>query len=207
MGVNAKTILLAARWLSILFTPFYLPMLGVASLFAFTYLGILPFSYKLIVALIVYVFTIPLPSLLIRIYRNYHGWTLWQLGYRERRAMPYVISIMCYIVCLYVMSVMRIPHFVGGILMAALAVQVACAMVNIWWKISTHTAAIGGVAGALTAFASLLNFNPVWWLCAVVLLGGLVGSARMILRQHTLWQVTAGFLLGTAAARYAILAM
>ena len=94
----------------------------------------------------------------------------------------------------------RIPHFMNIILMAALAIQILCAIVNIWWKISTHTAAIGGVAGALQAFSILFNFNPTWWLCVVIIVGGMVGTSRMVLRQHTLWQVVAGFLAGMLTA-------
>ena len=37
-------------------------------------------------------------------------------------------------------------------------------------------------------------------LCLVLMMAGAVGSARMILRQHTLSQVVAGFLIGTACA-------
>ena len=74
-----------------------------------------------------------------------------------------------------------------------------------WWKISTHTAAIGGIAGALVAFSGKFSYNPVWWLCLVILVAGLVGTARMILRQHTLAQVVAGFAVGFVSAFYLIM--
>ena len=82
----------------------------------------------------------------------------------------------------------------------ALAIQMICAFINVWWKISTHTAAIGGVAGALVSYSVAFNFNPLWWLCLVLMMAGAVGSARMILRQHTLSQVVTGFLIGTTCA-------
>ena len=91
------------------------------------------------------------------------------------------------------------------IVIAALLIQAVSLLVNIWWKISTHTAALGGVAGALMAFAELFRFNPVWWLCAVIMVSGVLGTARMVLRQHTLGQVVAGFLIGVACAFVAIL--
>jgi membrane-associated phospholipid phosphatase len=78
----------------------------------------------------------------------------------------------------------------------ALAIQVVCAIVNLFWKISTHTAAIGGVAGALIAFSGTFSYNPVWWLCIIIIVAGILGTSRMILRQHSLSQVVAGFLLG-----------
>ena len=99
----------------------------------------------------------------------------------------------------------HLPHFMSSILMAALIVQVLCALINVWWKISTHTAAIGGVTGGLLAFSLIFNFNPVWWLCLVITLAGMVGTSRMILRQHTLSQVVAGFFVGTTTAFIMIL--
>ena len=99
----------------------------------------------------------------------------------------------------------NIPHFMSNILMAALVIQILCALINVWWKISTHTAAIGGVAGALIAFSIIFMFNPVSWLCFVLILAGMVGSSRMILRQHTLTQVVAGFGVGLASSYSVIL--
>jgi membrane-associated phospholipid phosphatase len=191
-----KSIILTARVVSMLFTPFYLPLVGMIALFSFSYLGLMPWGYKLQVLTMVYLFTILLPSVLIHLYRRYRGWTLIELGHKERRAVPYVISILCYFFCIYLMDLLHIPHFMGTILYAALFIQVVCALVNVWWKISTHTAAIGGVAGALFVFGELFGFNPVWWLCVVLILAGILGTSRMILRQHSLLQVVAGFIVG-----------
>lgn len=191
-----KSIILTARVVSMLFTPFYLPLVGMMALFAFSYLGLMPWGYKLQVLTLVYLFTILLPSVLIHLYRRYRGWTLIELGHKERRAVPYVISILCYFFCIYLMDLFHIPHFMGTILYAALFIQVVCALINVWWKISTHTAAIGGVAGALFVFGELFGFNPVWWLCVVLILAGILGTSRMILRQHSLLQVIVGFVVG-----------
>ena len=191
-----KSIILTARVVSMLFTPFYLPLVGMMALFSFSYLGLMPWGYKLQVLTMVYLFTILLPSVLIHLYRRYRGWTLIELGHKERRAVPYVISILCYFFCIYLMDLLHIPHFMGTILYAALFIQVVCALINVWWKISTHTAAIGGVAGALFVFGAFFGFNPVWWLCVVLILAGILGTSRMILRQHSLLQVIVGFVVG-----------
>ena len=199
-----KRFFLAARLLSVLFTPFWLPIAGLVVLFLFSYLNIFPWHYKLYVLILVYLFTILLPTAMIRFYRRYHGWTLIELGHRERRMVPYVISILCYFACVYVMNRLHMPHFMGSIVVAALVVQMVCAIVNVWWKVSEHTAAIGGIGGALFAYAEFLGFNPVWWLCLVFLVGGLLGTCRMLLRQHTLGQVVGGFWIGFFCAALAI---
>lgn len=195
-----KTIILAARVVSLVFTPFYLPILGLIALFTLSYLRQMPWPFKLEVLIMVYVFTVLLPTVLIHLYRRYQGWTLIQLGNKERRMVPYVISILCYFACAYWMDYMHIPHFMSNIVTAALFIQIVCALINVWWKISTHTAAIGGVAGALFVFAEVFAFNPVWWLCLVFIVAGILGTSRMILRQHSLLQVMAGFLVGIVCA-------
>lgn len=197
--------ILAARILSMLFTPFYLPMVGLVALFVFSYMSIFPLYYKLEVLIMAYLFTILIPTVMIHFYRRYQGWNLIELGHRERRMVPYVISIVSYFTCVFVMERLHMPHFMSAIIIAALLLQIVCALINVWWKISTHTAAIGGVAGALFAFAEYLNFNPVWWLCLVFLVGGAIGTCRMILRQHTLAQVVVGFWVGFLCAAVAIL--
>lgn len=203
--MKEKEIIFTAKVLSVLFTPFYLPILGLLILFIFSYLSLLPLTYKLFLLLMFYLFTVFLPTALIRFYRRYQGWTLIELGSRERRAIPYVISIFSYLLCYYIMAATHVPHFMGSILIAALVIQVACAIINLFIKISTHTAAIGGITGALLAFSVIFSFNPVWWLCIVLLLAGMVGTSRMILRQHSLRQVVLGYLAGVACSFVSVL--
>ena len=195
-----RPLLIAARVVSLVFTPFYLPLVGLMALFFLSYLRLLPLDYRLGVLAMVYFFTILLPTFLIHLYRRYQGWSLIELGIKERRMVPYVISILCYFVCFYLMEQLHMPHFMGSIVIIALFIQISCAVTNLWWKVSTHTAAIGGVAGALIIFGEVFHFNPVWWLCLVLLLGGVLGTARMVLRLHTLSQVVGGFLIGIVCA-------
>ena len=200
-----KQIIMTARVVSMVFTPFYLPILGLIVLFFLSYMSQYPLDFKFYVLAVVYFFTILLPTLLIHLYRRYQGWSLIELGHKERRVVPYIISILCYFTCLYLMEQRHIPYFMRSIVTAALIIQIVCALINVWWKISTHTAAIGGVAGALFVFGELFGFNPVWWLCGVMMLAGLLGSSRMILRQHSLLQVVAGFWVGVVCAFFGLI--
>ena len=195
-----RQIIIIARVVSMVFTPFYLPILGLVALFFLSYLNLYQPGYKFLVLAVVYFFTILLPTFLIHLYRNYHGWSLIELGSKERRIVPYVISILCYFICLYIMEQMHIPFFMRSIVATALMIQIVCALINVWWKISTHTAGIGGVAGALFVFSEVFRFNPLWWTCLVFIIAGILGTSRMILRQHTLPQVVAGFLVGIVCA-------
>lgn len=191
-----KGLIVAARLLSAVSRPYYIPIVGFVSLFTFTYLRLLPLLYKLAVVSMVYVFTILLPRLCIYVYRKLNGWAPVQLRMRENRAIPYILFILSYLACLHLMFRMHMPRYMCGILVSALLIQVVCVIVNVWWKISMHSAGAGGVIGALVAYSVLFMFNPVWWLCVMVLISGAVGTARMLLRQHSLAQVVAGTLVG-----------
>jgi len=203
--MKEKQLVFAAKVLSVIFTPFYLPVGALVGLLAFSYLSLLPWTYKLFLLLMFWVFTVFLPTTLINLYRRSRGWTFRQLGNRERRAIPYIISILSYLLCCYIMTITHVPRFMRSILMAALVIQIACAAANIFIKISTHTAAIGGVAGAITAFSLIFSFNPVWWLCVIIILSGMVGTSRMVLRQHSLHEVLMGFLLGVLCSFVSVL--
>ncbi|MCD8210402.1 MAG: phosphatase PAP2 family protein [Prevotella sp.] len=203
--MRGRNIILASKVLSSIFAPFYLPLVGLIGLLIFSYLSLLPWTYKLFLLVMVYLFTIFLPMVLIRVYNRYQGISFLQFGSRQQRIVPYVISIISYMLCYYFMAIMHVPHFVGNIIIAALIIQIACAVVNLFLKISTHTAAIGGVVGAIMAFSARFSFNPVWWLSIMLLLAGLVGTSRMILRQHSLREVVLGFLLGAVCAFLSVL--
>ena len=203
--MNEKNIILTARVVSMVLTPFYLPVVGILAIFTFSYLSMFPWQAKLSYILLVYAFTVLFPTVLIHLYRQYQGWTPIQLEQKEKRVVPYILSIVCYFTCFYIMNLLHLPHMLTSILIVALVIQILCAIINIWWKISTHTAAIGGFAGALMAFSILFTFNPLWWFCVILIIAGMVGSSRMILRQHSLSQVVAGFLVGAVIGFYMII--
>lgn len=198
--MKEKNIIFTARIMSMIFTPFYLPIVGLIALFIFSYMSLLPMMYKLVMLAMVYLLTVVAPSLLIHLYRLCQGWTSHELGRKERRLVPYIISIVCYFACFFWMEYRNTPRVISIIVVVALTIQMVCALINIWWKISTHTAAIGGVSGGLISYSIAFSFNPLWWLCFVLILAGAVGTARMILRQHSLSQVIGGFLVGAACA-------
>ncbi len=200
-----KKLAVISRFLSLVFNPFYLPVVGMVILFLFSYLNLLSWTYKLTVLALVYVFTVLAPTLLIRLYGNYHGWKPFELGQKERRVVPYIISILCYFACYYIMNYFHIPHFIGSILVIALVIQLVCAFINVWWKVSTHSAAIGGVTGTVVVFSMVFGFYLLWWLCLALVISGLVCSSRLVLRLHTLSQVLAGYFTGFALAVLVVL--
>lgn len=193
-----RSILLIARLLSVIFRPTYYPTVGTLILLSLTYLSLFPWVFKLWVLGLVYAFTVCLPALAVYLYRRTHGWNALELRLRHRRAMPYIIYICSYLCLMHILSATHMPHFLMAIVGISLLIQCTCIVVNIWWKVSMHSAGSGGVVGAIIAYAAIWGFNPVWWLSLAILVSGCVMTSRMLLRQHTLSQVLCGTLIGIA---------
>lgn len=191
-----RTLIRSARVISMVFTPFSIPFLAFLVLFIFSYLRIMPIQYKLIVLGVVYCFTILMPTLTIFLYRKINGFGPDELAERQKRFMPFVLTIISYVFCLLMMHRLNIPWYMSGIILAALVVMIVCVIVNLWWKLSEHMAGAGAVIGGLVAFSALFGYNPVWWLCLFILVAGVLGTARITLQHHTPGEVMGGFAVG-----------
>ena len=191
-----KTLIRTAKVISAVFTPFSIPFLAFLVLFIFSYLRIMPLQYKLIVLGVVYCFTILMPTLTIFIFRKINGFSPEELVERKRRYIPFILTITSYVFCLLMMHRLNIPWYMTGIILSALVVMIICVIVNLKWKLSEHMAGAGAVIGGLVDFSALFSYNPVWWLCLFILVAGVLGTARIILRHHTLGEVMGGFAVG-----------
>ena len=187
---------LTARIISSIFSPFWTPFIGFVLLFFFTYLSIMPMPYKLTVLSLVFCFTVLLPIIGIFFYQKVNGWGVKELSERKKRFIPYLLTIMSYIGGILTMYRVHFPRYMSGILLAALICMLICTLVNIKWKISTHSASSGMMVGGLLSYSFLFQFNPIEPLYIFILLSGLLGSARIIVRQHTLNEVVSGFFVG-----------
>lgn len=195
--MNINYILLrAANFFSKLTSPFYLPLLAFVLVFSFSHLRLLSWQYKLIVLAMVYAFTALLPRLIIYLYRKLNGWGHRQLGNRENRYVPYVISIISYSGLLHIMYKLYMPNFTIRFIAGALVVQLACLLLNPIVKVSTHAAGAGAVVGALMVVGLVFDFDPTPWLCVSIIYAGLVCSARFMLRVHTLKELGIGVGVG-----------
>lgn len=194
--IAEKSLLRAARIVSIVFTPFYIPLVAFIVLFTFSYLRILPVAYKVFVLSIVASFTLCLPMGTILLFQHFNKLTSAEMAERKRRFVPFLLTIAAYVGCLFLMQRMRIPWYMTGIILSALLMLIICVIVNLWWKLSEHMAGAGAVIGGLIAFSDLFGYNPLWWLCLFILVAGFLGSARIILRHHTLGEVMGGLIVG-----------
>ncbi|MBR3093941.1 MAG: hypothetical protein IKG99_13095 [Bacteroidaceae bacterium] len=189
-----------AKVLSMVFSPFYVPVWSLIGLFLFSHLKLFPLYYKLYVLFVVFCFTVLIPWLSIFVFQRTNRLSRWQMSHRRNLHVSYVLTLISYATCLLLMYKTHVPLLIRNIVVAALVAQVICTLVNLKWKISIHMVGMGGLTGVDFALSNLFFFNPLLPGCILIMLSGLVGTSRIILRQHTLLQVVAGFAVGFACA-------
>ncbi len=155
-----------------------------------------PFKLKLIITLIVFVFTFLLPTLNLLILYKLNYVSSLRIEDRKERTFPLLMTSLCYFGLFYMIydfniwPAIKIFIFGGGtcILLSAIA--------NMWWKISAHMVGVGGLFGVLLAICYYMQMPVFVPISLCVLLAGIIGFARLQLEAHTPAQVYAGFISG-----------
>lgn len=193
-----KVIVGGARFLSTAMSPLLMPTYGALLVLWTSILCTLPSGTRMTVLAVVLGITGALPVIVIGLLDHYGIITNKRLINRRERLIPYAFSILCYIGATFYLQHIHAPQwfvmFMAGATLACLVSMV----VNLWWKISAHMTGIGGIVALLYQIhlQGLSAFDYFWLLSITMLIAGILGSARMIMRRHGLLQVVAGFING-----------
>ncbi len=185
-----------AKILSIVFHPVIVPTLGFLLLLnTGFYFSMISWEAKRFILLVLAFTTGILPMLTVAIMALNPKFDLSMDKAKDRIVLLLFTSVFYYLGYL-IMNRMQAFSIFKIFLVASVLVIVILFTITIKWKISNHMAALGGVSGALFALSFRTGINPFWAIITVVTVSGAVGSARIALNKHDLWQVLAGYLLG-----------
>ena len=178
-------------------------------------------KFKGILLINVVAITFVMPAVAILLMRFMNLVPSLEMEDRKSRIGPLIVTAVFYL-WLYknLLDNPDIPvSFVQATLGAIIALFV-CFFINLFSKISLHTAGVGGVLG-MTALlvindssaATILRWSgeSAWELdlmylfVGIILLSGLVSSARLYLKAHTLQEVSGGLFVGVAGQVLAFL--
>ncbi|MCM1077701.1 MAG: hypothetical protein NC411_10125 [Bacteroides sp.] len=180
--------------ISAVFSPLIVPTYGMVVTAFLTILRFLPSNLLWTAIGITFVITCLVPaSVIIALYKT---GVITDPGLNERteRYVPYSVVVLCYIGCAFFFYKASAPLWLPMFFAGASAATVINTIVNRWWKISAHAAAMGGLVALMfrivASHYALVNMNV--WISVVIILAGLVMTARVYLGRHTLWQVFAG---------------
>ncbi len=193
--------LLWAAWLvSAVFSPLYITVYACALVLTMSYVSFLPAGFKIAILTVVWFFTVLLPRMFMYVYRRKNHLSRSEADSRRRRSALYVFTLTCYVSLLYFMVRLLAPHVLVVVVLGATVVALLCCLVNLCYKISSHAASTGGAAGLLMAFSLVYGFDATGWICGSVLFCGLICSARLVLRRHTLGEIGVGVAVGFLGA-------
>lgn len=118
------------------------------------------------------------------------------LSNQKDRTYPYIVSALFYFGLFYLLMDVNIwPSIKLFIVGGGLAI-IFTALVNLKYKISAHMVGLGGLLGILISVSSLIKFDMTPYYIAVIVIAGMVGTARLILEEHHPAQLYLGFLMG-----------
>lgn len=159
-----------------------------------------PISTRLIVVGVTFALTCILPMVIVYILKLMGVVTDVGLNLRRERAIPYAAVLVSYLLTAWYLDSHGAPVWVTMFYVGGGLATLINLIINFKWKISAHSAAMGGVCVVMLRIAHAMpETSTLTWLCIWFLLTGLLGTSRIWLRRHTLLQVLAGCAAGAIA--------
>lgn len=195
-----------ARFASTILSPLLMPTYGVILVLWTSVLCALPNGTRVTVVLVMMGITCVLPMMGIGVLHHFGLITDKRLNRSKERYIPYAIAMACYIASVFYLLHIHAQQWfvmfaVGGVMSLLIT-----GIVNFKWKISAHMTGIGGIVALLLQLHTqgLSAFDLMWVLCVTILLSGILGTSRLILKCHTFMQVLMGFINGFLCVTLAI---
>ena len=185
-----------SKFISIIFHPVLIPTLGFFLLFnSGFYFSMLTWEAKRFVLLVVLFSTGILPMLSVAILALNSKFDISMENSRDR-IIPLMSSSVFYYLGYVLLGRMKAFPVFKLFLVASVLVIIVMLIISFKWKISNHMAAVGGMTGTIFALSFRSGVNPIFTILTVIIISGLVGTARLVLKKHDLKQLTAGYILG-----------
>ena len=155
---------------------------------------VLTLPTKLTVILTVFLITAVLPALLFLLLKYLKVIESTSLNGRKERLLPYIIIIVCYVASAVYLFSINAPEWLWMFMFGGGCAALVSMLVNFKWKISAHMAGIGGFVALVCRINSggdgVFDLLPV--ICGAIFIAGILGTSRIAMERHTLWQVLAG---------------
>lgn len=183
--------------ISVVFQPLLLPLLGTIYIIRsnpFTFPD--PYeNYMLMLRVALLTFFFPaLVVLLMSALKFVKGVNLRD---RQDRIIPYIATLALYIWAFFVFYKEGFNGIITFMLLGStLSIVIAFLMNLLVLKISMHTTGVGGMVAFFMLLLPYTNFDSLIPFLVMILIAGLVGSARLALQAHTPREIYYGYLVG-----------
>ncbi len=114
----------------------------------------------------------------------------------RERVYPVLTTGVFYFLGYFLLSRLNVSPLIEGFVLSSLVAVLLAAGISFFWKISMHAIAVGGVTGALAGMMLKYGIDLILMVAMMLLISGLVASARLFLNAHKPSQVYVGFFSG-----------
>lgn len=181
-----------------IFSPLLIPTYGMIMAVTLTILRILPINARITATIGIAFITALIPFSFIMLLMRIGKVSDRSISDRRQRSVPLLAMILCYAGAAAYISAIHAPAWLVMFFVGATVTSAISLAITLRWKISGHTAASAGLAGIVFWFAEndIIDPHPLMWVSLSILIVGIVGWSRLVLRRHNLGQITAGAALG-----------
>lgn len=187
-----------SHFLSWALVPLLVPVYGILFIFRLSVLDVIPAGLQTAVTFVILGINFVAPMLLIFLLKIMGVVQDPGLNERKERPIPYLISAICFGCSAWFVASRGAPVWVAMFFCGGAAASLINLLINFKWKISAHAAAVAGLVALLIRLQRdvAVESHLFVWLLITVGCAGLLGSARVWLNRHTVWQVLAGYVVG-----------
>ena len=183
--------------ISILFHPLLMPSVGLFLLLnSGTYVSLLDPAAKRAILFVMALGTLFFPLLMMPIlyYRNLISRV--QNSSREEQLIFQMIILILYIITFVYFVRLPLSRIIHSYVLATTLTLAVVLLLGIWFRVSLHTAALGGLAGLIIALILLYESPLQGVLLIVIMAGGATASSRLALDVSHSAEVYGGYLVG-----------
>jgi len=188
-----------AKVISAIFHPLLVPTYALLLLINLQTHSILalPEDFRYIIVSFVFLTTFVLPSIIIFILLKVGKIKSLEMQSQQERVLPMLIIAAAFYSTYYLLKQSAVTGLMSLFMVGATMLVLITLIINYITKISLHMTAWGGLFGTFLGFAISFHYNLMPILFIIILVIGLIATARLKLNAHTPLQVYLGFLVGT----------
>lgn len=146
--------------------------------------------------LLTFVGPILVPLLCMLLLKSLRLITSYRLQRSQEQLYPVLLTIICTFIVFYLVGGLPYANIIRQFYLVMIILLSGFILLSIRWKVSLQMTALGALCGFVFILGYKYFGDVVLVLSGLLLLTGIVGAARIYLRQHTPPQIYGGFLYG-----------
>lgn len=199
METDNSVIRISAKVISYVLHPLFMPFVGIWLIYNlptgasfFSHPELKTVTYRLTILM-----TVVMPLISVMLMKQTKMISSLEMNNRKERLLPFLMQLFFFLATYFLFKLyLPLNNLIFAALAGGMISLTLLFFITIGWKISVHTAGIGGIVGLLLATGEVEGFNPLYLLIVSIAAASIVATSRIILKSHTASQVYAGFLLG-----------